>query len=353
MTGQVVVIVRQHHVDPIEAIGIGGHGAAGLGGFRLFGLGLALEESQVVEDAGADGLEVVAHFLVLVFEVFDDAVDQHRSGFFLQQLELKVHGPLELERLAVNGDELLLELLLAAAELAGLGFVHLAAGDQLVEALHRNRLALQHRDHAGAHAADFRQREALLLQLFGESVEHLLFLRAVALQDTAAGALVLLAFQDLREAGDEEVDGAVHVLAEAGGLAAREVEQARLLGALEVVDIAAIGRGRAVRRDALQHFLHGAEAAGAAQPADEDVVAGAVELDAEAKRLDGAVLADDAFQRLEVGGGLETEAGRVAVPAQLLGEHLAKGAFRFFQLVGHSPSQPEAAANRCLACWAA
>ena len=163
----------------------------------------------------------------------------------------------------------------------------------------------------------------VFLQLIGEAFQHLLFPLAVALEDAPARRLELVVLEQLRDARGQEVNRPVHVLAEGDGQGARQGEQAGLVGAVEVVHVAAVGRRGALRTDALEQLLDGGGPPGAAQAADKDVVARPVELDAELQGFQGALLPDDALERLQVGRGLEVELRRVAAPAELVGENLA------------------------------
>ncbi len=55
------------------------------------------------------------------------------------------------------------------------------------------------------------------------------------------------------------------------------------------------------------------------RPDREQIIAPAADADAEAKRLEGALLAEDDVRRGELGGGLEGKGVRVAVPIEPLG----------------------------------
>ena len=148
-----------------------------------------------------------------------------------------------------------------------------------------------------------------------EIVHQLFFADGVAVHDAALLALERLALEHLRNAPAQKLDAGLHVFLEVIGLAARQREQARPVGILEIIDVAAIGRRFGFGLQMLDHALDHAAAAGAGKAADEDVVAGRGQFHAHLQRAQSAVLADRPFDRFGLRRGLERDARRVATPA--------------------------------------
>jgi hypothetical protein len=82
-----------------------------------------------------------------------------------------------------------------------------------------------------------------------------------------------LAFEHLGDAPPQKIDPGLNVFFEGIGLAAREGQQARAVGQLEIVDVAAVERFLGGRVKLLDHARDGAAAAGSCQAADKYVVA--------------------------------------------------------------------------------
>ncbi len=269
----------------------------------------------------ADLFEIFGNLRARIFflELFDHAIDQHRRGFLLEVAHLAGEFARERERAPVDDREFLAELIVFAFEFLGGGAFELPLLHHLGDFLDGHHLAVEHgenfgqRDRAHLHAAE---RELVARDAAREIVHQFLFAQREALDDARFLALERLAFEDLRDAAAQEVDAGLDFLAERIGLAARQREQARPVGILEIVHVAAIRRGLGLRMHLLDHAHDHAAAAGAGKTADEKVVAGSGELDAHAQGAQRAVLAEVVRGGLDVGGRLERNARGIAAPAQ-------------------------------------
>ena len=197
-----------------------------------------------------------------------------------------------------------------------LAFVH-----ELRHVLDGHHLALEHRENFrqrhGAHL-HVSERKLLARDAAREIVHQLFFAHRVAVDDAAFLPLERLALEYLRNTPAQKFDAGLHIFLEAIGLPARQGQQARPVGILEIVDVAAVGGRAGLRLDLLDHALDHSAAAGAGKAANENVVARGGQFHAHAERAQGAGLAQRAGQRLSLRGGFVGDARGVAAPAQLL-----------------------------------
>ena len=157
-------------------------------------------------------------------------------------------------------------MIVLALDIFGGGSFELAVLHHLRNFFDGNHLALEDRenfrkrDGAYLHAA---QGELIAGDAAGEIVHQFFFADGEALDDAGFLALERFAFENLRDAAAEEFDSGFHFFLEGVGLAARKREQARAIGILEIVYVAAIGGRFAARIEAFDHAGDHAAAAGA------------------------------------------------------------------------------------------
>src|SRR5690606_17955055 len=222
---------------------------------------------------------------------------QQALGLGPQELaDLIAEPTLDLADLAEHPIDLLARGLAALLELLDRVARELARVDHRGEALGRDRLAVDRRedqrlrDPAGL--ADH-QRESGRGQLGLERLGAGVDLGHGLLLDLLAAAADQLAGQRGRELADDELPQLAELLAKQLAAPALDRDQLGPIGVVEVVDVEVIGRGGGLRTDLLEQLADRGQSTGALEPADVDVLAGRVDLQAEAQRVDGLVLADD------------------------------------------------------------
>src|SRR5438309_53507 len=122
------------------------------------------------------------------------------------------------------------------------------------------------------------QSELLARDAPREIIHQFFFANRKAVHDPSFLPLERFAFKDLRNSPPQKFDAALHVLLEVIGLPARQCEQARPVGALEIVDVAAIERRFRRRMNLPDHVGDRAAPAGSSKAADENVVSRSAEL---------------------------------------------------------------------------
>ena len=340
-----LLAMREDHIHAVDAEGIAigafrSRRAASLGR-RLFVLAFAfLERIEIVENVVADFFEIFGNLRAGIFflQLFDHAIDQHGSSFLLEIAHFAREFARERERAPVDDGEFLAELIVFAFEFLGGGAFELSFVHHLGDFLDRHHLAVEHRenfgqrDRAHLHAAE---RKLVARDAAREIVHQFLFAQREALDDARFLALERLAFENLWNAPAQEVDSRLDFLAEGVGLAARQRQQARTVGILEVVHVAAVGRGLRLGMHLLDHAHDHAAAAGAGKAADEEVVAGSGQLDAHAQGAQRAVLPEIVRGGLDVGRRFKRNASGIAAPAQFLRRQPVVIRLRF-GVLGHS-----------------
>ena len=136
------------------------------------------------------------------------------------------------------------------------------------------------------------QGDALLLGMALQFGERLLVALLELLVDDLAPRPVIVALEGRRQGRAQFPDQPLHRLAQARRTARRQLQAARLLRLVEVVDVAPVRRRRLARRPAPQEIVDQGMLAGAAGAQGIDVVALAAHGDGELDGLDRAVLAD-------------------------------------------------------------
>src|SRR6202022_2278417 len=101
-------------------------------------------------------------------------------------------------------------------------------------------------------------------------------------------------------------------------------EQARPVGTLEAIDVAAIEGEFRRRMDLPDHVGDRAAPAGSSKAADENVVSRSAELDAQFQSAESPFLADQIGDRFGVGRGFKGYCRRIATPPQPLGRQPSK-----------------------------
>ena len=315
-----VLVVRQDHVHAVDAerIALGALRARAAAAFRrrLFVLALAfLEGIEIVEDVVADLFEILGNLRARIFflELLDHAVHQHGSGFLLEVAHFAGELARERKRPAINDREFLAELVVFALEFFRGGVFELPVLHHFRDFLDRHHLAIEHGENfrqghgAHLHAA---QRKLFARDSPREVVHQFFFAHGEALDDARLLPLKGFAFEDLRNAPAQEIDARFDFLLESVGQAARQGQQARAVGVLEIVDVAAVRRGLGLRMQILDHPHDHAAAAGSGKPADEQVVSGSGQFDAHAQRAQRALLAHIARGRLDLRPSFRTECSR-------------------------------------------
>ena len=193
----------------------------------------------------------------------------------------------------VDDREFLPELIVLALEFLGGRVFQFPFLHHFRDFLDRDHLAFENgknfrqRDRAHLHAAE---RELLARDPAREIVHQFFFAQRESLDDARFLPLEGLAFEDLRNAPAQKIDPGFDFFLERVRLAARQSQQARPVGILEVIYVAAVGSGLALRAQFLDHPNDHAAAAGAGKSADEEVVTGRGQLDAHAQGAQRAVL---------------------------------------------------------------
>ena len=275
----VLLAVSENHVHAIDAkriaIGALGAGAAASLGGRLFILAFAfLEGIEIVENVVADFFQVFSDRRVRIFflQLFNHAIHEHGSSFLLQIAHLAGQLARKRERLAVHDREFLAEAVIFPLELFGGGVFEFAVLHELGDFLDGHHLAFEHgknfRQGYGAHL-HAAQGKLLAGNAAREFVHQFLFARGEALDNARLLPLERLAFEHLRNAPPEKINSRFHFFLERVGRAAREREQTRPVGILEIVHVAAVGSGLALRPHFLDHAHDHAAAAGSRKTADK------------------------------------------------------------------------------------
>ena len=279
--------------------------------------------------------------------LLDQMVDRIFGGLAVERPDLVAPLLVPLRNLANDA----LELLFQRRDLGlSLGALLFGPGVELVR---RHDLAVRRRRHGEADRRAQQQDRFLggLLPQRGEGLELLLLERFV---DGAAPRLVVLALERRRGRALQVLDQLVHRVLEAGRAARRELDRDRPVGLDEIVDIDPVGRPGARSRFLGQHGLDGVSHPDARPADDEEVEARLVDLRAEFHRLERARLPDHPVDRLELSGGHEGQARKVAGSVQLVGGKRPNRAFGSSKLAHRAPiaadpaSSPTAARRRLL-----
>ena len=249
----------EQHIDAVDAERIAlaavralRDAADAVGRRRFFFAFAFLERLEIVENVVADFFEIFGDMRDGIFflQLLDEAIHQHRGGFLLEVAQFAGQFARKRERLAVDDGEFLAELLVFALEFFGDERFQFAFVHHLGDVLDGHHLAFEHRENFrqrhGAHL-HVAQGELLARDAAREIVHQFFFANGVAVHDAAFLPLEGLALEDLRDAAAQEFDAGLHVFLEAVGLAARQREQARAVGILEIIDVAAIGGWLAAR----------------------------------------------------------------------------------------------------------
>ncbi len=268
----------------------------------------------MLDDVAAHLVEVVldlGQVLVAAAQVVDQVADREYGDRLVELAQVLAHLALEARQLGHGVAQLFLQqfhggahLLLLRLRPLGeiLGAHHLAVLDRR-----------QYQPARRAHDGD-RLRFRLLLDALEDPVVGG---AKFGLQLGAPGA-VLLALESARDGGLDHLDQLRHVVAERRAAPGRQQDHVGLVRLLEVVDVADVGRRRHLGRAALEELAHGGILAGARWARRKQVVALALDADAEADRVHGAALADDVERVLELVGGAEAERRDIAAMVKLV-----------------------------------
>jgi hypothetical protein len=304
----------------------GGHppervGDRQVGGRTLLGLLLAgLEEvREVLGDAPPYGVEIgrdSGKSLVLREQVVEQVLHDQPGDLLVELAQAGRELPLPARRLQGH----LLQLFLQRVHLVPETLLLLLG--QLLELLGRQDLAVPQRGEAepGGRA---QQGDAPGARPLLQLLEALLLSLLELLLQRAAPRRVLLALEGGREAGAQLGDEPLHVTLQLHALAGRQAEGTRARGLLEVVDVTPVVGRRPVRGALLDDALDHRVLAGAARAQGEDVVALALDGDAQLDGGDGPLLADELDAVVEVVGRGEVDVGERAGRGERLGRERA------------------------------
>ncbi len=288
------------------------------------------------------GLEIAADtgiFCIFFRQRRQQGLQRHGDGFFVQLAQLVARFAFPLRQ----AGQLLIEALF---EHGDVGMEALALGlRQLGELRLVQGLAVEHRGE-GDVAAVAVQRHVLFQRQALDDVQRLV----VALIEGAVdGAFFLLIGRMLEHRGkgrQQVVDQAVDVGDKRPGGAGRQLQRTRLARLVEVVDVDLIGRGFQALGFRLQVAFDERETPGAGLAHDEDVITGARHGHAELQRLDRALLAEYAAERLQVIGTGEIELLGGKGTGQCIGRQPQAGC----NGIGHRKSLTQAGEPRGFAC---
>jgi hypothetical protein len=159
--------------------------------------------------------------------------------------------------------------------------------------------------------------DVLALCLGIQPLERLFLARPELLVDGAAPHLVVFALEQRRQDASELIERGHHALGQHPCPAMRELQRARPIGIIEVVDIGPVGRRGGLGSLRPEVGLHRRGLAGGRWAQHEDVEVVALDVGAELDGFQRAILTDQLSDRVQLVGGLEAERPRVDDPAQL------------------------------------
>src|SRR5258705_6009695 len=171
-----------------------------------------------------------------------------------------------------------------------------------------DHLSFKHRKNFGqCHSADLHVAEGKLFarNFACEIVHEIFFTGGEAFDNAAFLPLERLAFEYLRDAAAQKIDAGLHIFFEGIGLSARKGEQARPVGNLEIVDVAAVGGFFSARVKFADHTSDGAAATGAGKSANENVIAGRGKLNIHFHGAQSAFLSHKSFAEFRLRRGFE------------------------------------------------
>ena len=190
---------------------------------------------------------------------------------------------------------------------------------ELGDVLDRHHLALENRKNFrqrdGAHL-HVSQSELLARNAAREIIHQFFFANGKAVHDAAFLPLEGFALENLRNPPPQEFDAALHVFLEVIGLPPRQCEQARPVGALEVVDVTTIEGKFRRRMDLPDHVGDRAAAAGSRKAADKNVVSRSAQLDAHFQGAESPFLADQIGDKFGIGRGFKGYRRGIAAPPE-------------------------------------
>ena len=273
---------------------------------------VAEEIVRVLDHVLADLIEVgddLGRLGVARAQFLDHVADDERGHLAIELAQILAVRALPLRRLAHDRLHLLLEL----GDI-GLGFLLLGLG-QLVELIGIEHFAVPHRrqreSRRGPDHGDMAFPRALLDLLQGLFVAFLV----LRLQRLVART-VFIGLEGGRDRFAQVGDQPLHVAAQRHSLARRQPDGARLVRFGEIVDVDPVRGQRLGGGGRLEMAPHHGVLAGAGRAQRIHVVAVAANADAEAHRLDRAVLAQAVLDPGQLVGGAEVELFGIARAVQ-------------------------------------
>jgi hypothetical protein len=306
------------HLVPLEAVDMAAGGSEQFGGGRprLLSGDLQLQQAvNVVEQVLTGLLQVLADVGKLA-EADVQLVDRMVDGL---RRDLAVQLAQGIPVLHCPGGNLLDDLLEFALQFLDLALDTLAFFlRQGVEGLGLHHRAVFHGREGEAERCAH-QGDVLRFCLFAQRLEcgFLAFARAV-LQGLAAIAIVF-ALESRRDRRAQFVDQLAHCCLQLAAQARRQADRLGLVRRREVVQIDPVRRNGFLRGLRFQDLLDRRVLAGSRRAEDEEVVTFLLDGGAEADRLQGAVLADDLVEILQLVRRLEREIGGIAAGVEFLG----------------------------------
>ena len=311
-----------------------------LRGARLPGGRPLAEAVALALHVRADRLDEAERLLLLapaLAQRLEEVLDREARDLLVELLEAFLRLPLE----PAHREQRVLDQRLQLVPRARLDLLALLRRQRRDRLLARG-LAVDDRcgdDAAGRQLQREPELSGLLLQLLQHRGATLLLL----LQHRGALADVGVGVERLAQLRARVLHGAAHRLGERAPLAGRERDAVRSVGVLEVVDVDPVRRRLARFREALQVGLDDRGLADAVRPGGVEVVAARLHAERELDRADGALLAEDGLQRVQVRSARERQRGGVAAGSQRLGadlESVSPLAHRVFHSARPAASRP-------------
>ncbi len=184
-------------------------------------------------------------------------------------------------------------------------------GREGLQLLGRQRLALPHRDLDDAGAGDRKLKSEFERASAGIGEQDLLRLLRLV-HDAGLLFFVFLGLEDLGDLALHELNELFDIAPELAALARRELDRARPVGVLEIVDVAPVIRDRLVQGDPLDDGLGDGVPAGARDAGHEDIVPVIFDGEAELDRLHRPRLADDLVLERKIGCCIKRKLRRIA-----------------------------------------
>ena len=281
-----------------------------------------LERIQIVQNVVPHLFQIFRNTRVRIFffQFFNHAVHKHRRRFLLQITQFARQFPRQRQRLPVNHRKFLPELFVLPFDLFRNGRIEFSFVHHLRNVLDRHHLPFEHGENLGQrHRAHLHvpQRKLVPRDSSREIIHQIFFTRGKPLHNAALLPLKWFSFEHLRNPPPQKIDARLHVFLESVGVPARQRNQSRTVGDLEIIDVAAIRRFLHARLQLLNHSCDRPAAARSRQSANENVVARRAQFHAHFQRTQRALLSDKSFAQIRLRRRFEWQPCRLASPPKL------------------------------------